>query len=1209
MSLSRKAMTGICIIMAVFYMLSIAFYFGVYYAEKSILEGYVVTGMIHFVAVVLWLMIFSAIAYTFYSMRRTRIRRTKEIFYDELLDIPNRKALLVVYDKLPEYLLDQMYMVIFDVDKFKEFNYIYGSETGDRLLKYIAQVLYEVEPEVYLFRYMSDYFVVLDKSSDPEMYEKKINVVLDRFRKDIEDGVIPPFDISAGVRKVRSGESLQIALSDALVARETVKGNHLRSYAFYDANIRNRRLAYMEIESSFSSALKNKEFKVYYQPKVDMKTGKIVGAEALARWIRSDGRFVSPGEFIPCLENSRQVMMLDEEILSEVCRQMKQMEAEGLEVKRVSVNLSRVHLRNPGILPKIENIIKRYDMDPSKLSFEITETALYEDSIPLKMIVDHLHALGCKVEMDDYGVGVSGPNSLAKNNFDVVKLDKSLADGLGNERVEDVIRSTAHMARKWGMAVLVEGVESMKQAERLVELGCSYAQGFYYFRPVPESDYRALLRAEAEGALDTPKVPIDPRYFPDEVCAVLDGDLTPTIIVDPEHFVLIYCNQALRKRFREDPSGGLCYKKIRGRNKPCEDCPAIKLYRNRDNSPMEVRTLKGGWNLIQTSPLRWQGRDLVQITFTDISKQKQMEEELLLRSKEYEVIIKQSLTGVMRYNIVTDTATVNVDRNLNRVEEYTITDCIKRAQGSGMIEAGCLTVAKGMMEDIRSGLPSKGYNLQIIPAQGGSRWYHFDYTVIDDEQGNPYRAVISFFDRTVQFEKERTYQNWNAGLTALMDEMTIYIGVNLSQGVVESENRFGFWAQDSIGQDFASFIREIADKWLIPEYLDEFENFFQRERLLGMYYAGQREDSLEYLAMNEGEPQWFRVSLQMADDPASNDVKASLVFHHVDSEVRERERLTKEAERDSLTGLYNRATTERLISEVLGQHSGEHCCFLVIDLDDLRDINSSLGHPEGDRALKGIADAMRSRFRKGDILGRIGGDEFVAFLRNVPEADKLKSSIFDFLCRVREVGIGPDNNRFIHVSVGGAIGVAGKDKFKTIYEQADLALYYTKAKGKNAFYFYVPEMENREFFYQPYSASESARTDWYETVEIRRLVKAMSAFFPLVFSVNLTKNTYCMMSYVPYIAEQADDEGVFDDLVQIGANAFHPDDRKGFLDCCCRENLLKSYAEGKRVIGYKGRQLGADGIYRVVQTVVLFVEERESGDICQITFAHIMPKE
>ena len=441
----------------------------------------------------LWLMILSAIFVTVYSVSDSRKQLRKAVFYDELLNIGNGNFLPVFFRKLSPKEMDSMYLTIFDIDKFKEFNYIYGEECGDELLRYITRVFREELPDDYLFRYLADHFVVLIHSDNKREYTEKFEKVLDRFRRDIDSRRIQPFDISAGVKKMRRGEAFRRIMSDALIAKGTVKGIQLQQYAFYDEAILHRRMNYMEMESDFSRALRENEFRVYYQPKYDMCTGRIVGAEALVRWVKKDGTIVSPGTFIPCFEASRQIILLDEAMLVSVCRQMKEMEQDGLSVKKVSVNLSRVHLRHPGILPKIEKIVKDSGIDPAKLSFEITESALYEDSIPLKNIVDFIHRLGCKVDMDDYGIGVSGPNALAANAFDVVKLDKSFIDGIGDERMEAVIRSTITLSRTLGMEILAEGVEQKYQADSLIRWGCTVAQGFYYSPPVPEAEYRRLL--------------------------------------------------------------------------------------------------------------------------------------------------------------------------------------------------------------------------------------------------------------------------------------------------------------------------------------------------------------------------------------------------------------------------------------------------------------------------------------------------------------------------------------------------------------------------------------------------------------------------------------------------------------------------------------------------------------------------------------------
>lgn len=458
------------------------------FAEADIIIDSVFVGL-----GMMWMMIILALMATVYSMYRSRERRKAAVFYDEMLGIENGNCLPVFFEKTNDEERKQFVLVNFDIDNFKEFNYIYGEDVGDELLKYIVRAFKEELPEDYLVRYHADNFVALLKCKGKQQVREKIERLFGRFSWDIEKGEVHPFDVSAGIRRAREGNSFGRVMSDALLAKGMVKGNHMQKYAFYDDDLRHRRMKYMEMESGFLKALRNDEFKVYYQPKYDMQTGKIIGAEALVRWIKPEGGMISPGEFIPCFESSRQIVLLDEAVLETVCRDMKEMKAKGIDVKKVSVNLSRVHLRQTGILPKIEEIVKISGVAPEKLSFEITESVLYEDSIPLKNIIETIHNIGCKVDIDDYGMGVSGPNALASNEFDSVKLDKSFIDGIGDSKIEAVIRSTIILSKELGMEIIAEGVEEKYQIDSLVKWGCTLAQGFYYSRPVPKEKYIEML--------------------------------------------------------------------------------------------------------------------------------------------------------------------------------------------------------------------------------------------------------------------------------------------------------------------------------------------------------------------------------------------------------------------------------------------------------------------------------------------------------------------------------------------------------------------------------------------------------------------------------------------------------------------------------------------------------------------------------------------
>lgn len=642
----------------------------------------------------------------------------------------------------------------------------------------------------------------------------------------------------------------------------------------------------------------------------------------------------------------------------------------------------------------------------------------------------------------------------------------------------------------------------------------------------------------------------------------------------------------------------------------------MRLYKNGDSTPHEFFNAlgktgsaagEGFWGMTYPSVVKWQGRDLIQITCVDITEHKKLENELRLRSKEYGALVRQSATGVMRYDLITDTAEVNVDRNLDRVEEYIIPNYISVVRSSGLIAASSVEMAKSVLEDMRNGLPSKGYDLHLSLERDGLRWIHVDYIIVDDSDGKPSRAVVSFYDNTEQHDREMAYQLWNARLNDLAGVYTAFMEVNLTKDIIEADGQFGSWNAVADQRHFSDFIDAMANDSVYGEDVFEYRNFFNRERLLGQFYAGTHEATFEYRYMLHGKYQWFRVEIQMVIAPFGSDVKASLLFNNIDADMRERERLTRVAERDIMTGLYNHAAAENHIKEILMQSTGERCCFLMIDLDDLRTINSDLGHPEGDRALCGIANAIKSTFGEEHILGRIGGDEFVVFLTNAPEEGLIRSWVNAFMHSVSDLRVGSKNNTPVHASVGGAVGIVGETDFKTLYEQADLALYYTKAMGKNDFNIYEPELEKRNFVYRPTSSVTLTQMelDWYESKEFKKLLKAMSSFFPLVISANLTKNSFYMMEYMTYASQRADDDGSFDKLIADGASAFHPEDRDGFLACFARENLLKAHAEGKKIVNHMGRQLGDDGVYRIVQTIAIFIEDEGSNDVCEISFTHV----
>ncbi len=242
------------------------------------------------------------------------------------------------------------------------------------------------------------------------------------------------------------------------------------------------------------SALQNKEFIVYFQPKVSIDDLNIAGAEALIRW-NYNGDIKPPVFFIPFCERTGLVIDVDFYVLEETCRKMREWMDKGLQMVRVSVNFSKFHFNEPGVAERIYNTIKKYEIPPEYIEVEFTETAYLDKEEILETTIDKLKNYGIKSSIDDFGSGYSSLNMLQNMDFEVVKLDKSLlGKGVKNAKARKVISSIIHMAKELDMEVLAEGVETTEELGLLQELKCDVVQGFLFDQPLPMDEFEKRLR-------------------------------------------------------------------------------------------------------------------------------------------------------------------------------------------------------------------------------------------------------------------------------------------------------------------------------------------------------------------------------------------------------------------------------------------------------------------------------------------------------------------------------------------------------------------------------------------------------------------------------------------------------------------------------------------------------------------------------------------
>ena len=384
-------------------------------------------------------------------------------------------------------------LVTFDIDHFKLVNDIYGHNKGNEILYKVYKIVKkQLQKKEWLVRYSGDVFSALVYAEDETALREKIC----KWQTALFAGLdIEQLHFSFGIYKITDYTlSIDRMSIYASLARETVKQERENKIAFFDEEMRSKLLKEQMIENQMEDALANKEFKVYLQPKYPPDGGHMGGAEALVRWISPTNGFVSPGEFIPIFEKNSFIIQLDEYMLEEVCKLQRGWLDEGKMLVPISVNISRIHLLDEGLIPMILQKVDHYRLPHDCIELELTESAFFDDKQKLIHTVEKLKENGFAVSMDDFGSGYSSLNTLKDLPFDVVKLDGEFFRKMADQtRSRIIIEDTIALAKHLNLQIVAEGIEEKEQVDFLQSMGCDLIQGFYFAKPMPVEEFSALL--------------------------------------------------------------------------------------------------------------------------------------------------------------------------------------------------------------------------------------------------------------------------------------------------------------------------------------------------------------------------------------------------------------------------------------------------------------------------------------------------------------------------------------------------------------------------------------------------------------------------------------------------------------------------------------------------------------------------------------------
>ncbi len=392
-------------------------------------------------------------------------------------------------------------LIAINIVHFKMFNDTYGYDESNRLLKHVHNTMLKyIEAGEILSRSSADDFNLLIHTAIDEVIVQKLDLMVDEINRFNDKrpekqwimfraGVYQITDTSLPVFQIRDRANI------ARKKSEIAMGDMLYSCDFYEEEDRFRLQQENTIKNKMHDALKNHDFKMYLQPKVDISTGKIVGAEALVRWKDTDMGFVPPDRFIPLFEKIGFVRRLDLYMFEQACLCLRQWLDTGVEPIPISVNLSRVHLENNDFLDPFIEIQKKYRIPSELLELELTESAFEDFQEEIPMAIQKIHEAGYACSLDDFGTGYSSLNNLETLDIDVVKLDcKFLREAhTRNDKGHIVIEELIHMARRLGITVCCEGVETEAHLAFLQECHCDKGQGYYFSKPIEVTAFEQLM--------------------------------------------------------------------------------------------------------------------------------------------------------------------------------------------------------------------------------------------------------------------------------------------------------------------------------------------------------------------------------------------------------------------------------------------------------------------------------------------------------------------------------------------------------------------------------------------------------------------------------------------------------------------------------------------------------------------------------------------
>lgn len=517
-------------------------------------------------------------------------------YYDSLTGGYSRKGFI----RETEMLFDRedpcdFAMIIFDLRNFKAMNEIFGFESGDQILLYIFETLKNswLNPAVSA-RLESDWFIFLVRKNvlDLSRLEDLLNLQWTNGYRNVH------LHLRCGIYAIESsGDSVTKMIDRTILAKDAADQRETGSFAIFDSKMQTSYVNRAGILSYFQSSMQKNELKVYFQPVVRCSDGRICSAEALIRWKHPDMGVISPGDFIPVLEKYGLISQLDHFVLKKVYEFQESMQKAGLKYVPVSINLSRQDFYNDKMMDDIFSFGLRNILPKGMIHYEVTETSVAVLRENCSYYLSQFRKNGSSILLDDFGTGYSSLGMIGNFPIDIVKIDKSFIDQIESQpATRSIINAIIDVCHGLGVKVVAEGTETEQQVDFLRRNNCDYTQGYYFYHPMSEEDYRNLIASSQETLIPESRAAEMPAGSKTDLYNLLDlvdhsGQFIQ--VCHPEDYSMVYANEMtlnISGHPNEPYQGKKCYEYMLGLNAPCGHCPLKKMG---DKTEKEIETDDG----------------------------------------------------------------------------------------------------------------------------------------------------------------------------------------------------------------------------------------------------------------------------------------------------------------------------------------------------------------------------------------------------------------------------------------------------------------------------------------------------------------------------------------------------------------------------------------------------------------------------------------